>query len=681
MTARAIILGLLCACVVCGFTYFNDNVMKQTMLIGNSMPISIYGALILFLLIVNPLLRRFRAAWTFTRGELAVMLSLTLVACCVPGSNLMRTFGNTQMLPHHYAKTELGWQEQKIMEMVPPEMLADVSENEDVALYGFVRGMGEGDQHISVKDVPWGAWRRTLSFWLPLLLIIWVGMIGLALVIHRQWAEHEHLPYPIAAFVEAMLPEKGKALGGVFTNRLFWIGAGAVLVIHLNNLACLWFPEQLFKIPNSFDFTALRGIFRELARGSGWEWGFWIARPTFYLSVVAFAYFITKDASLALGLGPLLFVIVRTALAGFGVSLGGGNMSPRLMNSLHAGAFFAMFLALVYTGRYYYGAVFRKAFFLKSSQGAGPEAVWGARVFLLSLVAFVVSTSLIGLDWQLGLIYIGALTVAFVVMSRMMAETGVFFLQSFWYPCTVVWAFLGTKALGPQPVLIMIMLSVVLILDPREALMPYVVNSFKLVDVTKQKLGKLAAWSSLTLVVALMVAVPVTLYQQYDRGTEISDNWAYTMAPKFSFEEAVRVKQRLVAQESLAEAEALSGWQRFAHAKPSKIAMVGMAIGFGLVLLFIFCRMRFANWPLHPVMFLVMGTWAGKTLAWSFLLGWLVKSMVVKFAGAGGYQKLKALMFGVIAGEMTAGIIALIISVVYYLVTGEIPKSFKIMPI
>jgi len=288
---------------------------------------------------------------------------------------------------------------------------------------------------------------------------------------------------------------------------------------------------------------------------------------------------------------------------------------------------------------------------------------------------------MIGLDWQLGLMYICGLTVAFVVISRMLAETGVFFVHTYWYPCTIVWAFLGTKALGPEPVLIMIMLSVVLVLDPREALMPYVINSFKLLDVTKQRLGKFALWAAFILVVALTVAVPVTLYQQYDRGTETSDSWSYRWSPQFAFKEAVRVKQRLVAQDSLEKAEALSGWQRFAHARPNKTAMLGMSITFVLVMIFIFCRMRFANWPLHPVFFLVMGTWAGRIVAWSFLMGWVIKSLVVKFSGAGGYQKLKALMFGVIAGEMTAGIIALLISTVYYFVTGEIPKSFGVLSI
>ena len=36
MTIRAILLGLLGACFVCGFTYFNDAVMRQTYFVGNN---------------------------------------------------------------------------------------------------------------------------------------------------------------------------------------------------------------------------------------------------------------------------------------------------------------------------------------------------------------------------------------------------------------------------------------------------------------------------------------------------------------------------------------------------------------------------------------------------------------------------------------------------------------------
>jgi len=54
--------------------------------------------------------------------------------------------------------------------------------------------------------------------------------------------------------------------------------------------------------------------------------------------------------------------------------------------------------------------------------------------------------------------------------------------------------------------------------------------------------------------------------------------------------------------------------------------------------------------------------------------------VVTKYGGAGGYQKLKPLMLGLIAGDMMGGGIPIIIGLVYYLVTGLPPKSFRIMP-
>ena len=44
---------------VCGTSFFNDRILRQTYLVGNNMPVSVYGALIIFLLLFNPLLRRF----------------------------------------------------------------------------------------------------------------------------------------------------------------------------------------------------------------------------------------------------------------------------------------------------------------------------------------------------------------------------------------------------------------------------------------------------------------------------------------------------------------------------------------------------------------------------------------------------------------------------------------------
>ena len=45
--------------------------------------------------------------------------------------------------------------------------------------------------------------------------------MALSVVVHRQWSTHEHLPYPVASFAEALMPEPGQRLASVFRNRLF----------------------------------------------------------------------------------------------------------------------------------------------------------------------------------------------------------------------------------------------------------------------------------------------------------------------------------------------------------------------------------------------------------------------------------------------------------------------------
>jgi len=123
---------------------------------------------------------------------------------------LLRTFTGSLMMPHKYAKTEPGWSQNRVVEMTPKPMLADVTQNEDTALLGFTQGLGAPDKPFGLRDIPWSAWSRTLGFWLPLILVLWIGLIGMAVVLHRQWSVHEHLPYPIAQFANSLLPAPGE---------------------------------------------------------------------------------------------------------------------------------------------------------------------------------------------------------------------------------------------------------------------------------------------------------------------------------------------------------------------------------------------------------------------------------------------------------------------------------------
>ena len=681
MTIRAVLLGFIGACCICGFTYFNDRVMHQTFFIGHYLPIGVYGSLLLFVMLLNPLLARYAAPLALKGKEIVVVLALMLAACCVPGPGLMRTFTGTQILPHHYNKTDLGWKTQQVIEMVPPQMLVDVTEeNQSDVLGGFIKGLEKKDDadHIGLLDIPWYAWGRTLACWLPMILALFMAMLGLSIVVHRQWSSHEQLPYPIATFAHSLLPGEGSAWGGLFRSRLFWIGTLVVLAIHLNNFACVTYPDKLIPIKTTFDFMPLRELFPTFFGGFTHVL---LLRPQIFFIAIAIAYFLAADVSLSLALGPFLYCAMLGVFGTYGVSLiGGGYLQPKPLTFLFFGAFFGTFLALLHMGRHYYSLVFRRAVFLPAAQQPEQASLWGARVFLIGFALFVVMLIGLGVEWQIALLYAGLMVMIFLVQSRILAETGAFFMRAYWWPCVALAGFFGIKALDPQTVLILMLVTVVFALDPREALMPFMVNSLKLLDLRKVPVGRTSGLCALVVVVGLVVAIPVTLYFQYDRGMDKTDTRGIVGAPRVAFQETVRVKQRLEAQDSLEATKEIHGWGRFANLQPNVPCAIGFGAGLGLVLLFTFCRLRFARWPLHPVMFLLWHNYPGGVMAVSFLIGWLIKVAVTKYGGAGGYQKLKPLMFGLIAGEILGATVPMIIGGFKFFLTGEPPTTFNIMP-
>ena len=678
MSIRAVALGIGGAIFICCFGYFNDAVIHQTKFVGNHLPISVYGALFIFVLAFNPLLRRINRRLALRGAELAVILAISLPACAIPGSGLMRTFSTTLMMPHQHQKTIPGWREAQITETAPPAMLADISADEERALNGFLKGLGKGEGRAGLRDIPWGAWKQTLTFWLPLVAVLWVALIGLALAVHHQWSANEQLPYPIATFTNALLPGRDNVQGSVLRQPVFWLGAAGVAAFHLNNYAWHWFPDYFVQISTDLGLVPLLELFPTLRSGGA---SGSLGRPI-YFSVVGVAYFLASDKSLALGLGPFVFAYVAGLLRRYGANLrGAGMFMPAYKNSLLAGAFLGVFMGVLYTGRRYYAMVARRALWLPAKEEVPEHAVWGARFFTLGVAVFTAMLAAIGLDWLLAVLFTFGTIVIFLVMGRIMAETGLFFIQTFWYPTVIIISVFGYKAFGAQSVLIMCLLATVLLVDPREALMPFVVNSLKVLEYQRTKLLKVSAVTAVAVVIGIGVAAVTTLCFQYGHGVDMADRWATRSVATSPFSQVVRVRQRLHAGGALEGAAEPSGLRRLGAISPDFRNLMWLGLGLGLVLLFTWGRLRFPKWPIHPVFFLIWcSPYAGKVFALSFLVGWLVKLGVTKYGGFKTYQRLKPLMFGLIAGDMLGGILPIIIGLAYYKFTGEMPVIFRIMP-
>jgi len=426
MTPRSVFFGLGCAALLCGVVYFNDFVLKQTLLIGNQLPISIYGILILFVALVNPLLFRLRRGVAFTGKELAVVFALTATACVIPSSGLLRYFTVVLMAPHHHVKTEPGWRENDLMGLLPQKMLADPEGVTD-----WQRGLSQGGEPMPFEAIPWEHWTQTFAFWLPLIVALWMALLGLSLMFHVQWSRHEHLPYPLARFTHEILPGRGQSHNPIFRDKFFIAATIGVMAIHLANFAKVYFPDMIGVKLDIELYPVLKDV----------HWRFKDAADLqsflnfkIYFIGIGIAFFLSREVSFSIGVSTLLYGLIAGTLAMYGVDLkGGGIFAPRL--HIQNGAYLGLFAALLYTGRHFYRQTLLNALWLtKPAEETPSYAVWGFRLFLLASLtccSYLIST---GLDWQLAIIFLAIVLVTFVVIARILAETGIIMIQAFGGP-------------------------------------------------------------------------------------------------------------------------------------------------------------------------------------------------------------------------------------------------------
>src|SRR5881394_4015998 len=96
---RSVALGLLGVAFICGLTPYNDFVVDNTYFTGNFLPIGLVLFFLLFVMLINAPLSRFAPRFSFSAGEMAVALGMTLVSCAIPSSGLMRLLPSQLVAP------------------------------------------------------------------------------------------------------------------------------------------------------------------------------------------------------------------------------------------------------------------------------------------------------------------------------------------------------------------------------------------------------------------------------------------------------------------------------------------------------------------------------------------------------------------------------------------------------
>ena len=87
--------------------------------------------------------------------------------------------------------------------------------------------------------------------------------------------------------------------------------------------------------------------------------------------------------------------------------------------------------------------------------------------------------------------------------------------------------------------------------------------------------------------------------------------------------------------------------------------------------------LRSPAWPIHPVGLLIVQQWHANLIWFSVFLGWGLKVLLVRYGGARLYRRAVPAVFGLIIGELGAGIFWMLVGMVWLLLGRE----FRVVPI
>ena len=609
-------------CIAAGAPYANMVLRGSYM----ALDFSNAGAIFLFfffMLLVPAILRHFRLK--FHDHELVVIYIMALVGSSIATLGLTENFLPIISGGLYYANSENAWAEQ-----IHPYTRRWMFPQDWEAVKYFYEGLPTG------YPIPWAAWIKPLLCWLPAILALYFAMICTTVILRRQWIQHERLIFPLVQLPLAILEEgeQTSRYKPFFKNPIMWTGfaipftVGSMRALHnyhnfipdINLVASFPFFRQTTEVTIALSFP-----------------------------MVGFSYFVNLDIALGIWLFNLIARIEEGCLNMLGVSstevLDFSGPSP-LVAHQGMGAIIVLVIFGFWMGRRHLAQVFRKAFQGDESIDDSDE-ILSYRVAVLGLL---VSNLFIG--WWLleaGMafwvvpIYLFALFLLCIGVSRVVSEGGVASTRTPLIPTAFVASGLGSSTLGPQNLTVLGM-TYVWATSLRNLLMASCANGLKLAEEYLPGSKHALFWAMLlAIVVSLVSSIWAVLYLSYSYGGINLNGWFFGPSgmPVYPF--------NFVSRElNSPDGPDIGGW-------------LATAAGGSIMALLMVARQYLTWWPLHPLGFAISTNAMTNYIWFSVFLAWLIKGLVLKYGGPALFQRTRPFFLGLIAGQFSCAGIWLLI--------------------
>ncbi len=578
------------------------------------------GAMFTFFVFVgifNNFLKILRRGWGLTMPELTVVYIMLLVSSAIPNEGLVCNLIPIMTGAFYYATPENNW-----TDLLHPHIPGWLSPDDHLAIKYLYEGLP------SHMGMPWKPWVVPVLAWAGLMFSVYFVMICITVILRKQWVERERLIYPLTQLPMDMVRESEghSIIGPFFRSKTMWIGFATAFII--TSLSVLNHHFYFIpKVPLEYTFQ----VFRKTTN----------MRIALSFTVLGLSYFLHLDVALSLW---LFHLISRTQTGIFNI-FGIGNVSVQGIwsGSSHAvalqgmGAMFILVFMGFWTARHHLKDVFRKAFRGSPDVDDSDEILsYRTAVFglIIGFIAAGIWLNLSGMVWTTVVAYLLVTFIIFLGLTRIVAEGGVGFVTAEVTAQPFVVYTIGTTSMTSST-LISLGYTQSWALDVRTSVMASAANGLKLTERLRGSKRKLLIMIAGAIAVSLISSIWMTLKVSYDHGGINLNDWFFDSLPRRTFGGLVAN----VINNPVTLSKLLPSWT---------FTGVGAFVMWGLV----FLRRRLLWWPIHYLGFPVADTWVGYWIWFSVFLGWLLKSLILKYGGVRLYRTLRPFFCGLILGHI-----------------------------
>lgn len=628
LTRRSLVIGLVLVALLAWATPYNDYAIGATLMAGNYLPIGGFFLLIVLILAVNGVLRLVKRERALRPAELIAIWCMIATASSIPGSGLMRFVVPHPIAPTYYATDENHWEDRLLPLLPKPLVITDKP-----AVKGFFEGSPDA-------RVPWGVWVPPLATYGLFVILVYVSFFCLSSLLHRQWAERERFTFPLVTFPVEMSEQAppGRKVGAIWYNWLLWFPIIALTAIHTVNGLRQFYPGlpniNLYNHPVTFfvgrPWNVLNGL-----------------RYPVYPLVIGVAFLLKGETLLSLWFFFLVFQVERIIASALGLQPGNtfiGYGWPAFGSQQAAGAALGLVLWVVRNSKDSLRDMLAPGY----KEPAGSESMTPRT----ALYGFLVCLGLMYLWlWQLGgngLLPIFTLVFGFagyIVLAWLVAQGGVLFLQTPWSGAEMASNLFGFNTFTPRSIMVGAQIESILMLDLREYSLPHMLNSQKFADQVSLNARSLFIAIAAAMVITLVISGRQSVALPYRYGASMMyDKWAYLASPQ-------RPLQFLNSQIMQPIQINAGAWKH----------MIGGGLAFwGLMMLYT----RFIGFPLHPAVFIFVSGYPMQCFWFSYLVAWIIKSIVMRYGGLKLYHRLRPFAYGMILGDTLNGAAWIIVGLI-----------------